>query len=41
MAKSVFGKKKEYQLLFNREEDGLWYIDYPNWPFDHHNLLIR
>ncbi len=40
MAKSVFGKKKEYQLQFNHEEDGLWYIDYPNWPFDHHNLLM-
>lgn len=40
MAKSVFGKKKEYQLQFNHEEDGGWYIDYPNWPFDHHNLLM-
>lgn len=40
MAKSVFGKKKEYHLQFNHEEDGLWYIDYPNWPFDHHNLLM-
>lgn len=40
MVKKVFGKKKEYQLQFNHEEDGLWYIDYPNWPFDHHNLLM-
>lgn len=40
LAKRVFGKKKEYQLQFNHEEDGLWYIDYPNWPFDHHNLLM-
>lgn len=40
ISKSVFGKKKEYQLKFNREEDGLWYIDFPNWPFDHHNLLM-
>ena len=40
MARSVFGKKKEYHLQFNHEEDGLWYIDYPNWPFDHHNLLM-
>lgn len=40
MAKSVFGKKKEYQLQFNHEEDGLWYINYPNWPFNHHNLLM-
>lgn len=40
MANRVFGKKKEYHLKFNHEEDGLWYIDYPNWPFDHHNLLM-
>ena len=40
MARSVFGKKKEYELKFNHEEDGLWYVDFPNWPFDHHNLLM-
>lgn len=40
MAKSVFGKKKEYTIKFNHEEDGLWYVDFPNWPFDHHNLLM-
>lgn len=40
MANSVFGKKKEYHLQFNHEEDGGWYVDFPNWPFDHHNLLM-
>ena len=40
MAKSVFGKKEEYIIKFNHEEDGLWYVDFPNWPFDHHNLLM-
>ncbi len=40
MANRVFGKKKEYHLQFNHEDDGLWYIDYPNWPFSHHNLLM-
>lgn len=40
MAQSVFGKKAEYQLQFNKEADGLWYVDFPNWPFDHHNLLM-
>ena len=40
MSKSVFGKKDEYQIKFNHEEDGLWYVDFPNWPFDHHNLLM-
>ena len=40
MAKSVFGKKEEYVISFTKEDDGLWYVDYPNWPFDHHNLLM-
>ena len=40
MAKSVFGRKSEYHLKFNHEADGLWYVDFPNWPFDHHNLLM-
>ena len=40
MSKSVFGQKKEYTIQFNHEEDGLWYVDFPNWPFDHHNLLM-
>lgn len=40
MAKSVFGQKKEYHLQFNHEDDGLWYVDCPDWPFDHHNLLM-
>ena len=38
--KSVFGKKSEYQLTFNHEDDDCWYIDFPNWPFDHHNLMM-
>ena len=38
--KSVFGKKKEYQLKFNHEADDCWYIDFPGWPFDHHNLMM-
>ena len=40
MAKSVFGKKDEYQLEFQKEEDGGWYVVFPEWPFDHHNLLM-
>ncbi len=38
--KSVFGKKDEYELKFNLEADGYWYVDFPNWPFDHHNLMM-
>ena len=33
-------KKEEYIISFTKEDDGLWYVDYPNWPFDHHNLLM-
>lgn len=40
MAHSVFGKKKEYKLQFNHENDGCWYVDFPEWPFDHHNLMM-
>lgn len=40
MARNVFGKKREYHLQFNHEDDGCWYIDYPNWPFRHHNLMM-
>ena len=40
MSQSVFGRRDEYQLQFNHEDDGLWYVDFPNWPFDHGNLLM-
>jgi hypothetical protein len=40
IATSVFGKQSEYHLKFNKEDDGLWYVDFPNWPFDHHNLMM-
>lgn len=40
MARSVFGKKKEYEIEFQKENDGCWYVVYPDWPFDHHNLMM-
>lgn len=40
ISKSVFGKKDKYILKFNHEDDGCWYIDFPNWPLDHHNLMM-
>jgi len=27
-------------LSFNHEADGCWYVDLPNWPFAHHNLMM-
>jgi hypothetical protein len=40
MANSVFGKKREYTIQFNKESDRKWYVDFPGWPFDHGNLLM-
>ena len=40
ISKSVFGRKEEYELQFNHEKDGCWYVDFPGWPFDHHNLMM-
>ena len=31
---------KVFHLKFNKESDGDWYIDFPNYPFDHHNLMM-
>lgn len=33
-------KKDVYTVSFTKEDDGQWYVDFPNWPFDHHNLLM-
>ena len=26
--------------MCNKEDDGFWYVDYPNWPFDHSHLQM-
>jgi len=43
-AKTLFNgttkKKSEYQLRFVHEDDGCWYVDLPDWPFSHHNLMM-
>lgn len=31
---------KVYHLKFNKESDGDWYIDFPGYPFAHHNLMM-
>ena len=40
LAKNYFGDRKEYKLQFNHEGDNCWYIDFPNWVFSHHNLMM-
>ena len=27
-------------LIFYHEDDGVWYVDFPDWPFAHHNLAM-
>ena len=31
---------KVFHLKFNKGSDGCWYIDFPGYPFDHHNLMM-
>lgn len=31
---------KVFHLKFNKEADGCWYIDFPGYPFSHHNLMM-
>lgn len=31
---------RTFHLTFNLEADGCWYIDFPNYPFSHHNLMM-
>lgn len=31
---------KVFHLKFNKEADGAWYIDFPGYPFSHHNLMM-
>ena len=31
---------KIFHLKFNKEADGDWYIDFPGYPFAHHNLMM-
>jgi len=40
LRKNTFGNRKSYNLKFNHEDDGCWYIDFPGWPFSHHNLMM-
>lgn len=40
LVKSVLHRKREYRIQFNKEKDGCWYVDFPNWPFSHDNLAM-
>ena len=32
--------KRTFHLAFNKEADGNWYIEFPGYPFAHHNLMM-
>ncbi len=32
--------KRTFHLAFNKEADGDWYIEFPGYPFAHHNLMM-
>ena len=40
LVKSVLNKKREYQIQFNKEKDGCWYVNFPHWPFSHDSLAM-
>ena len=40
LVKSVLNRKREYRILFNKEKDDCWYVDFPHWPFSHDNLAM-
>ena len=31
---------RTFHLTFNLETDGAWYIEFPGYPFGHHNLMM-
>ena len=31
---------RTFHLTFNLEADGAWYIEFPGYPFAHHNLMM-
>ena len=33
-------RRSKYDLAFHREDDGVWYVDFPDWPFANHNLAM-
>ena len=33
-------RRSKYDLTFYHEDDGVWYLDFPDWPFAHHNLAM-
>ena len=40
LVRSILNRKRKYQIQFNKEKNGCWYVDFPQWPFSHDNLAM-
>ena len=40
LLRNAMMRRSKYDLAFHREDDGVWYVDFPDWPFTHHNLAM-
>lgn len=38
LLKAMIVRKSTIKLSFTKEDNGQWYIDFPNWPLSHDNL---
>ena len=40
LLRNAMMRRSKYDLAFHREDDGVRYVDFPDWPFTHHNLAM-
>ena len=40
LLRNAMMRRSKYDLAFHREDNGVWYVDFPDWPFAHHNLAM-
>ena len=38
LGSAITGRKEEYRISFNREDEDRWFVDFPNWPWKKGNL---
>lgn len=40
LLQNAMTQRSKFDLSFYHEDDGVWYVDFPDWPFAHHNLAM-
>ena len=40
LLRNAITQRSKHDLSFYHENDGIWYVDFPDWPFAHHNLAM-